>query len=161
MKQALLVIDLQNGIGPLVDADGLLARVNQRIAAARQHNQPIILIQHQEPGLEKGTEPWQLMAGLDHQPTDYYVDKTHPDSFYKTNLQQLLDDLGITTLEICGAQTEFCVDTTTKVAFDRGYTVVMQHNLSSTLANLLIPVPTLIQHYEHVWASQFVTFLDD
>ena len=161
MTRALLVIDLQNGIGPLVDGAGLLARVNQRITHSRQHHQPIIFIQHQEPGLEKDSTAWQLIADLDHRDTDYYVGKTHPDSFHQTMLQNVLDDLGVDELEICGAETQFCIDTTIKASFDRGYPIVMKHHLSATEADDLIPVAVMQQHYERIWGNHFVTFLAD
>ncbi|MHA3067192.1 isochorismatase family protein [Lacticaseibacillus saniviri] len=161
MTRALLVIDLQNGVGPLIDAAGLLTRVNQRIAAFRQRQQPIIFIRHQEPGMEKNTDAWQLVAGLDHRDTDHYVDKTHPDSFHKTVLQQTLDDLDVDELEICGAETQFCVDTTIKAAFDRGYPIVMKHHMTSTEEDDLIPVAVMVTHYERIWDHHFVTFTDE
>lgn len=38
--------------------------------------------------------------------TAIFVQKTHADSFWQTNLQTLLSQMQIKSLEICGAQTE-------------------------------------------------------
>ncbi|PNZ41826.1 isochorismatase family protein [Mammaliicoccus sciuri] len=38
------------------------------------------------------------------------VYKTHTNAFYHTNLQQVLNELEVKSLEICGAETPFCVD---------------------------------------------------
>ncbi|BDP73770.1 hypothetical protein EfmAA96_15550 [Enterococcus faecium] len=41
----------------------------------------------------------------------YFVRKTHANSFYKTNLSVLLTELDCHSIELCGAQAEYCIDT--------------------------------------------------
>ena len=64
------------------------------------------------------------MEELDHQPTDYYLLKTHANSFFQTNLQATLTELGVESIEFCGAQTEYCVDTTIRVAHSLGLSLL-------------------------------------
>ena len=45
-----------------------------------------------------------------------FVRKTHANSFYKTNLKEILDQLSVNRIEFCGAQTEYCMDATIKFA---------------------------------------------
>ncbi|MEX6013261.1 isochorismatase family protein [Mammaliicoccus sciuri] len=49
------------------------------------------------------------------------VYKTHTNAFYHTNLQQVLNELEVKSLEICGAETPFCVDSRVKFIHSLGY----------------------------------------
>ncbi|WP_353936135.1 isochorismatase family protein [uncultured Limosilactobacillus sp.] len=57
---------------------------------------------------------WQLVPSLSVLPTDLRIQKEHPNAFYRTNLQAILTQRRVDQLEICGAQTEYCVDATIK-----------------------------------------------
>ena len=88
---AVLVIDVQQGLcvgeGKPYDCEGTISRINQVTEKARAANVPVIFIQHESSSgyLEYGTEDWQLANGLVSQPTDWYVRKTTPDSFLRTD----------------------------------------------------------------------------
>ncbi|NVY96725.1 cysteine hydrolase [Lactobacillus sp. DCY120] len=161
--QALLVIDLQAGVcqqPQLIDHfPQLLALVNQHIDHHRQLGQAVIWIQHHDADLPKQSAAWQLVEGLDYRLGDSLVDKIHADSFYKTRLQDLLQQLGVTDLEICGAQTEYCVDTTIKVARDLGYRLSMVGGASSTFDRPNFKATQLINFYEQIWNQRFLNFL--
>lgn len=85
--------------------------------------------------------------------------KTHANSFYKTDLSEQLRKLNINKLEICGAQTEYCVDTTIRMAHGLGYTLFMKKGLTTTLNNDLLGAKTIIEHHENLWNHRFLTFL--
>mgnify|MGYP004470050349 FL=1 len=159
-KRALLVIDLQNGVGPLIDNKRLIDNVNCVIDEYHQQKRPIIFIQHQDNDLKVESKKWQLVSELHARPSDYYVRKIHADSFYKTNLAKLLAGLGINQLEICGAEIPFCIDATIKAAFDRKYQLFMRHGMVSTEHDALIADDVMVQHYEQIWDGRFVTYLD-
>ncbi|KRK47736.1 isochorismatase family protein [Secundilactobacillus kimchicus] len=159
-NRALMVIDMQNAVTPLYQAESVLALINQRIAAYRENNQPVVFVQHEEAGMVYQSEGWQLVSGLDALPSDFYVRKTYPDAFLKTNLAALLDQLGVTELEICGAEIPFCVDTTIRVAFHEGYDLFITRGAVSMTPMGKIAVPDLINHYQTVWDGRFVTFLE-
>lgn len=161
-RQALIIIDLQQGVeqfsSGLYNKEPLLTAVNARIATYRCSQQPIIFIQHTDETMPYGSPTWQLFEQLDQQPTDYYLTKTHANSFYQTELTQTLQQLHISTLEFCGAQTEYCVDTTIRVAHSLGYNCLMQRGLSTTSNNDLLDAKTIIAHHEALWDHRFLTF---
>ncbi|MDH6363575.1 nicotinamidase-related amidase [Enterococcus sp. PF1-24] len=161
--KALLVIDLQQGVcqqgeQQLYQLATLLERVNQRIVNYRENNLPIIFIQHEDEDLIKSSVPWQLHPDLLAMPTDFYVSKTHANSFFKTDLQATLTKLAVTDLEIWGAQTQFCMDATIKFAHGLGYNLISSHQASSTIDNQFLSAEETIQFYENIWQGRFVEF---
>ncbi len=91
--------------------------------------------------------------------TAIFVQKTHADSFWQTNLQTLLSQMQIKSLEICGAQTKYCVDTTIKVAHHWGYQLQMVAGLSTTTDNAYMTAEQTIAFYENVWQNRFLELL--
>ncbi len=51
--------------------------------------------------------------------------KTSTSAFTTTVIDQVLRNLGITTLIVCGVRTQSCVETTVRDAADRGYDVIL------------------------------------
>ncbi|WP_442600343.1 cysteine hydrolase family protein [Neobacillus sp. D3-1R] len=162
-QTALLIIDLQVGVQPvnaaLYNLADVLKGVNERIRLFRENNNPIIFVQHNESDLVLHSPEWQLFPELDAKETDLYIDKTHANSFYKTELQEQLKRFNINKLEICGAQTEYCVDTTIRMAHGLGYELFMKKGLTTTLNNDLLGAKTIIEHHENLWNNRFLTFL--
>lgn len=162
-KTALLIIDLQIGVQPendqLCNLTNVLNGVNQRIRLHRETNNPIIFVQHNDNGLLLNSPEWELFPTLDAKETDIYIDKTHANSFYQTELTEQLKKLNITTLEICGAQTEYCVDTTVRMAHGLGYQLFMKKGLTTTLNSELLDAKTIIEHHENLWNNRFLTFI--
>jgi nicotinamidase-related amidase len=153
MKSALLIIDVQQGLcegeGQAYDSASVIARINTLAQKMRQAGLPVIFIQHESgPGyLEQGTPAWQLARGLQTAPGDRFVRKTTPDSFLRTDLQELLQAGGVTELIICGMHTEFCVDTTTRRALALGYPVMLVEDGHTSAGNAVLTAPQVIAHH--------------
>ncbi|MGX7201259.1 amidase [Enterococcus plantarum] len=162
-NKALIVIDLQNGLentgSGLFRLTDTLNGVNERITDYRNKHQPILFIQHEDTELVVASDNWKLFEQLDARAEDFYIGKTHANSFFQTKLKKCLDDLSVTELEFCGAQTEYCVDTTIRMAHGLGYTCFMKRGLSTTLNNELLGAQTIIQHHEKLWDNRFLTFI--
>jgi nicotinamidase-related amidase len=153
MPSALLVIDVQKALcaGPYAafDSPRVIDRINLVSARAREAGAPVILIQHESQGgpLDRGTDGWQLADGLVAQDTDIRLDKAATDSFHRTELQAILQRLGIDRLVICGLQSEFCVDTTTRRALALGYPVTLVSDAHSTQDNGLLTAAQISAHH--------------
>lgn len=162
----LMVIDLQNGVcysgeEHLYELQALLEKVNNRIAVYRGLNKPIIFVQHGDEELVPEEEAWAIHANLDVQDQDLFVRKTHANSFYKTNLKTILDQLSVQKIEFCGAQTEYCMDATVKFAHGLGYENTMYKQATSTLNNLFMSAKDTIRFYENIWNNRYLQLLDD
>lgn len=163
-KQALVIIDLQIGLNDgqeLYQLPEVIATINQRITDYRSHELPIIVIQHCDEDLRVGTREWQVFPELQIAASDNFVRKTHANSFYHTNLQEVLAGLDVSTLEFCGAQTEYCVDTTVRFAHGLGYRSFMSKGANTTIDNDRLKAEQIIAHHEAIWANRFLTFITE
>ena len=158
-KCAVLVIDVQRGLcqgaEAAFDADGVIDRINLVTSKARRANLPVVLIQHESNGgsLQHGTDGWQLAEKLVVQPTDTLLRKTATDSFHKTDLHSILQQFGVESLVICGFQSDFCVDTTTRRALALGYPVTLVSDGHSTVDNELLSAAIISQHHNITLAN--------
>ncbi|RJX40544.1 cysteine hydrolase [Paenibacillus pinisoli] len=161
----LVVIDLQNGVcynkEHLFELDKLLTKVNDRISLYRKLDKPIIFVQHCDEDLVPGEELWAINKKLDVNAQDILVNKTHANSFYKTNLKDTLDQLNVHSIEFCGAQTEYCMDATIKFAHGLGYKNLMVKNATSTLNHSFMSAEETIRFYENMWNHRYLEFIYD
>ncbi|MFC4772741.1 cysteine hydrolase family protein [Enterococcus hermanniensis] len=163
-SDALLVIDLQKGVcygdQTIDQLSTLITLVNQRIETYREQRKSIIFIQHCDLDLPFQSAAWEILTDLKRKETDFIIQKTHANAFYQTDLQLLLQAHQISSLEICGAQTEFCVDTTIKFAHGLGYHLSMKRGASTTYDNSFLSAAETIAFYETIWAQRFLHFIE-
>ncbi|APW44935.1 cysteine hydrolase family protein [Rhodoferax saidenbachensis] len=156
---ALLVIDMQRGLcegpGAAFDIKPLTQRINQLAKKARDVKAPVLWVHHEEAegALQHGSAGWQLAQGLEAGPRDILVRKTTPDSFLRTGLERLLKTHDVDALVICGLQTEYCVDTTTRRALALGLPVVLVSDGHSTNDKAHLPAAQIIAHHNVTLAS--------
>jgi len=159
MTTALLVIDVQRalctGNYAAFEADRIIDRINQVARRARSAGAPVVIIQHEEAGglLEHGTEGWKLDPRLEALPADTYVRKKATDSFHATELQDVLHARGTTRLVICGLQSEFCIDTTTRRALALGYPVTLVADGHSTMDSRVLSAAQITAHHNETLAN--------
>ncbi|WP_318617576.1 isochorismatase family protein [Sporosarcina sp. YIM B06819] len=135
--QALLVIDVQNGIVNLGDFQEELAYMETIIKDFKSQDKPVIFVRHfddaEESPLHKGSVGSELHPSLKEY-ADCIVEKQTPSSFFNTNLATILEELGVKHLFITGFNTEFCCMFTAISAFDRGYEVTFIENATGTVS---------------------------
>jgi nicotinamidase-related amidase len=158
MTSALLIIDVQRilctGEEAAFDIDRVMQNINAVSEKARAAGLPVVVIQHEDNGpMEYGTDEWQLADALVVQPTDLRVRKTTPDSFHKTELQDLLQARGIDRLLVCGLQSDFCVDTTVRRALALGYEVTLVADAHSTVDNGVLTAAQITAHHNRTLGS--------
>lgn len=163
---ALLVIDAQNGmfdgirIPPVYNATTLLANLQILLTRARQTATPIIFIQHMGHNghpLEPDTQGWHLHPSLRPQADELVIQKTMPDSFYKTSLQETLVQRDIRQLVVSGIQTDLCVDTTCRRAASLDYEVHLVSDGHSTWDNAVLSAEQIIAHHNAILKGWFVS----
>lgn len=130
-QTALVVIDVQRAFD-LWEAAGKrrnnpdeVARIADLLAAFRAAHAPIFHIRH------RGTQPGSSFApdGLGHQvknearelPGEPVVTKEVNSAFIGTDLEAQLRAAGVRSVVICGATTNHCVETTTRMAGNLGF----------------------------------------
>ncbi|MGL4988510.1 MAG: cysteine hydrolase family protein [Cetobacterium sp.] len=122
MKKALLIIDLQNdyfpeGKFPLWNTEMTLNNILETIKICKEKNYPIIHIQHiADPSLGlapffiKDSEGVQIVSEiLEAAPNAPIVTKAYADGFANTNLNEILENLDVEELLVCGMMTQNCV----------------------------------------------------
>lgn len=133
MTTVLLVIDLQvDVVASCWDADGVVARTVALVRRARGAGVPVVWVQHEEPELERGTPGWELAPGLLPVEGEPIVHKEYRDAFAETGLDDILEELDATRLVVAGAQSDYCVRTTTQSAAVRGYDLVLVSDAHTT-----------------------------
>jgi nicotinamidase-related amidase len=153
MKQALLVIDVQQGLcegeGQAWQFAQVIARINRVSDKARLAGVPVIFVQHEGRSgyLGYGSRAWQLADGLVSEAQDIRIRKTTSDAFLGTELQQKLGTLGVKELIICGMHSEFCVDTTTRRALALGYPVILLEDAHTSAGNNVLSAEQVIAHH--------------
>lgn len=152
MSAAVLVIDVQQalcfGDQGAFESERVIDRINLLSARARQAGAPVIMIQHEDAGmLARDSEGWALAQGLVVEASDLVMAKTATDSFHKTALQSALAARGVTQLVICGLQSDFCVDTTTRRALALGFEVTLVSDAHSTCDNGILSAAQISAHH--------------
>jgi len=147
-KAAILVIDVQNdfikedGAVSCVGGEGIVPRVNQLTDAGRKAGIPIIFTQefHRKTKVDfgreldgaesyhflEGSEGVELVKELVIGSDDYIIKKPRYNAFLKTDLELLLNGLGILpgdTLIIVGDATNVCIHYTSAEAHQRDYRI--------------------------------------
>ena len=157
LKTALLVIDIQQALvnGHPAQEDTFLLNVKLLIDAAHAGKTEVVYVRHDGGAgdeLEANTHGWQLHRSLKPLSSERIFDKHFSSAFRETGLADYFTAHGVERLVICGMQTEYCIDTSVKTAFERGFIVVVPAGATSTYANPFLSGEKLISYYEHmIW----------
>ncbi|MGI9325064.1 MAG: isochorismatase family protein [Pseudomonadales bacterium] len=156
MNTAALIIDVQVGlVSGAYNETQLLENINRVITAVRAKGGHVVFIQHCHASyqpLMKDNASWALHPALDARGDDTYIEKTASDSFYQTELAEVLDAMNVAELYITGLQTEYCVDATCRAAQGRGYSVNLVEDAHTT-GDSQLPAATIIAHHNAVLAN--------
>ena len=156
MKEALLIIDVQNDYFPggrceLYNTYEAEKRIISLIKESRILQRPIIYIQHINSAdrtfFLEGTYGCEISERIKPQSEDKVIVKHYPNSFLNTELDSYLKEKEIKKLIVCGMMTHMCVDTTVRAAMDYGYKVDLVADACATkdliIAGEVIPAETV------------------
>ena len=163
-QKALILIDLQNdyfegGLYPLVGSLDAVLKAQKLIHNFRLNSLPVIYIRHISSrqdatfflpdtiGAEihssvapRTNEEGARIAGAVERSSvapiknEDIIIKHSPNSFYQTELNNLLQSKNITDVVICGMMTHMCVDATVRAAKDLGYKCTIIQDACATKA---------------------------
>ena len=144
MKEALLIIDMQNGVARRREfAREAILKIRQVLDAFREKGEPVIHILRvhrpdgsdvekfrlagfkEQPFLVEGTEDAEVVEELKPINGEYTVKKQRFSAFFQSNLEMILKRLGIDMLVICGVQTPNCVRATVVDAIGYDYDIIL------------------------------------
>jgi nicotinamidase-related amidase len=155
---ALLVIDVQQGVvEEAVRRDEVVATIGSVVDRARGEDVPVVWVQHSDDNLVHGSDSWQIVPELSPQDAEPVVHKNYGDSFEATDLETVLDRLGVGRLVVVGAQTDACIRSTLHGAFARGYdaTLVSDAHTTEDQSEWGAPPPeAVIAHTNLYWTYQ-------
>jgi nicotinamidase-related amidase len=142
MSKALVIIDVQKGMWghpdyPPFDGDGVLARIADLAAKARAAGVPVMYVQHHgidEPNhpFKPGLPGYPFHDAIAPQTGDDVMVKTKSSAFHHTDFDARLKARGIDELVVTGMQSEFCVNSTIRGAYERDYKITLVSDAHST-----------------------------
>ncbi|GAA2213956.1 cysteine hydrolase family protein [Nonomuraea monospora] len=157
-KTALLVIDVQNGtVGEAHARDAVVANVASLVDKARVEQVPVVWVQHNDEGMPRESDSWQIVAELSRGDDEPLVEKTYLDSFEDTTLESVLAGLEVGRLVVAGAQTDACIRSTLHGALVRGYDAILVSDAHTTedMSEWGAPPPDqVIAHTNLYWRHQ-------
>ena len=155
---ALLVVDVQNGVvGGAHERDAVVANICSLVEKARREQVPVVWVQHNDDGLARETDDWQIVPELSRDDDEPLVEKSYGDSFEATDLETVLSGLGVGRLVVAGAQTDQCIRSTLHGALVRGYdaTLVSDAHTTEDQSEWGAPPPgQVIAHTNLYWTYQ-------
>ncbi len=142
MTPALVLVDIQRDYFPggrmeVVGAVEASEGAKKLLDAFREKGLPIVHIQHiaARPGatfLLPNTDGIDFHESVKPLSNETVIKKHLPNSFRGTDLEKHLLARGIKDLVICGMMSHMCIDTTTRAAFDMGYSCILALDACAT-----------------------------
>ncbi len=132
-NSALLVIDVQNQVVEgAFNKDAVIVNINNAVHKARATGVPVVWVQHSDDWMAIGSEDWKIVPELNPLDSEIKVGKLYRNSFEATDLEDVLTQLNVGHVYLCGAQTNNCVRHTGHGALDRGYDVTLIEDAHTT-----------------------------
>ena len=157
---ALLIVDVQNGIAAKKPYafDEIITNIKKLLEKFRELTLPVIFVQHDDEvgsELEPGTNGWEIVKEIAPNKKDKVIRKRFNSAFRETTLEKELHEQGITTLIIAGMQTELCIDTTIRVAFEKGFEIIIPEKTNTTINGKYFSGKEVYEHHNHLFRDRF------
>lgn len=142
-KTALIIVDLQNdyfrgGKWELEGTEAAAANVVKLLELFRAKKLPVVHIRHEfltsdAPFFVPHSEGAKVHSSVQELEAESVVIKHQINSFRDTNLKEILANMNIDKVLICGAMSHMCIDAVTRAANDFGYECAVAHDACATL----------------------------
>jgi len=153
----LLIIDMQEGSfknNDKHDLAGVVERINRLSGHVRRSGGKVIFVLHdgnEADDLVPHTPGWQVLSALVREEGDRIARKTTNDAFYRTELDGVLEQLGVGRLVISGWATDQCVDSTVRAAISRDYYVAVAADCHTVSDRPALTAIKVIEHHNGIW----------
>lgn len=156
-NEALVIIDVQQGMfgnpaNQPHDGEGVVARLAGLLQRVRASGTPVFFVQHDggaETPLALDSPGFAYREELTPLPTEDVTVKKHCSVFQDTDFADKLRAAGVDHLIIGGMQSEFCVDTAVRGAFERGFSVTLISDGHTTFGTSTLSGEQVIAHHNH------------
>lgn len=150
MTTAVLVIDMIEDFvtGKFENdrAKAIIPNIKELLEAARSTDNPVVYVSdsHLEGDQEfsiwgehavSGSEGSEIISELKPKEEDYTLPKENYSAFYNTELESVLQDLGVEKVVLTGVLTHICIQHTSADAFYRGYDIVVPRGCVEDLSD--------------------------
>lgn len=159
---ALLILDLQVGLfhGPDTPWRGaaMLDAVNLLLNKAHTANAPVFLARHVGPEgspLAADNPLTRLIPELHLNGSEHIFEKRRPNAFAGTGLLEMIRESGADGVVIAGMKTQYCVDSTARVARDLGLDAVLIGDAHSTSDTPDLKAEDIVAHHNALLAGPF------
>jgi len=139
MSKALVIIDVQKGMFdptyPPYDGEAVVDRIAALIMKARAARVPVFFVQHHGEGdhpFQSGKPGYPFHDKLTPQPDDDVTVKRKSSAFHGTDFDTKLKRAGVDHLVITGMQSEYCVTSAIRSAYERDYGLTLVSDAHST-----------------------------
>ena len=132
-RTALLVVDMQRDVvAKAHDRDRVITTINDLVARAREHEVPVIWVQHGDEEMPAGSDGWEMVNDLKPESGETVIAKSYGDSFEETDLEEVLAAADVGHIFVTGAQTDACIRSTLHGALARGYDTTLVGDAHTT-----------------------------
>ncbi|KAJ3269642.1 hypothetical protein HDV01_001158 [Terramyces sp. JEL0728] len=151
----LLIIHTQKGImNPTFAKTEILNRISNFASDARKQGLPVIFLREEEsaPGAQfaKNTYSWEFANELMPEADDIIIGGEAYDTFHETELLGYLIKVGCKHIYVCGALSEFCIESSIRRAPTLGFDVTLVGDCHTTEDNGVLSPEMTIKYVNHV-----------
>ncbi len=157
----LLVVDVQTALilEHPYNEKNVIGNIKHLISAARRSNTEVVYVRHDDGNgedLERNSSGWQIYHEIAPENNEKIFDKQYNSAFLKTGLNEYLVNKGIKNIILVGLQTEYCIDTTCKSAFEHGFKLIIPYETNTTFDNEFLSGEKLYEYYNYkIWNKRF------
>lgn len=154
-----MIIDVQRDVvAHAFKRNEVVANIARLVDKARKAGVPVVWVQHSDDELVKGSDGWAYVDELRISDDEKVVHKQYGDSFEGTNLEELLQNIAVQHLIVCGAQTDACIRSTLHGAIARGYNATLVSDAHTTddcsWASTPLSAEQIVAHTNFYWKWQ-------
>jgi nicotinamidase-related amidase len=161
----LLVVDVQTCMMKEhpYNEQRVITNIQKLLRTARERGLEVVYVRHDDgvgSDLERGSEGWQIFTEIAPIGDEKIFDKYFNSAFLKTGLREYLSERKVETIILVGLQTEYCIDTTCKAAFEHGFQILIPEETNSTFDNEFLSAEKLYEYYNYkIWNKRFAKVL--